>query len=69
MGRRRSGFGNYTRVRIEPCMAKLWEKPLYRVERLGGKGPVEGGLWTWMTLKQEKSIDRRYRESDMSKTY
>lgn len=80
MGRRRSSFGKYTRVRNEPCMTKL----------LGGKGVyvelkgwVEGGRWkvagghhdaitTLMLMAfqtREKSVDRKYRESDMTKTY
>lgn len=38
MGRRRSGFEKYTKVRIEPCMTKVWGggwKKLIEFEGLG----------------------------------
>lgn len=48
MGRRRSGFGKYIRVRIEACVTKLREKKGYIVEGLGRRELVGEGRWTSM---------------------
>lgn len=49
MGRRRSGFGKFIRVRIEPCMTKFWEKKVIELKGwVGGAGGHHDAIITLM---------------------